>query len=45
MAAAADVEDVMPQGIMKDVTSTNVALNKEATKLVMNAKNFLVQFS
>jgi hypothetical protein len=45
VVTVANVEDAMLQGIMKDVTSTNVALYKEATKLVMNARNFLVQFS
>jgi hypothetical protein len=44
MVAVANVEDVTLQGIMKGVTFTNVALNKEATKLVPNAKNFHVQF-
>jgi len=44
MDAVAYVENVTLQGIMKGVTFTNAALNKEATKLVLNAKNFLVQF-
>ena len=43
--AVVDVEDVTLHGIMKSVTFTNVVLNKEAIKLVPNAKNFRVQFS
>jgi hypothetical protein len=45
MVAVADVEDVTLHDIMQSVTFTNVVLNKEATKLVPNAKNFPVQFS
>lgn len=37
------VENAMLQAITKDVTSTNVVLNREVSKSVMNAKNFLVQ--
>ena len=44
MDAAADVENVTLQGIMKGVTFTSVALNREATKLVTNAKSSPVQY-
>ena len=44
MVAAANVENVTLQGIMKGVTFTSVALNREATKPVTNVKNFPVQF-
>lgn len=44
MVAAANMENVTLQGIIKGVTFTSVALNREVTKLVVNAKNFLVQF-
>ena len=44
MVAFVNVENVTLQGIMKGVTFTSVALNREETKLVTNAKNFPVQF-
>jgi len=44
MVAVANVEIVTLQGIMKGVIFTGVVLNREVTKFVMNAKNFLVQF-
>lgn len=43
MVAAANVENVTLRGIIKGVTFTSVALNKDVTKLVANAKNFPVQ--
>lgn len=43
MGAAANVEIVTLQGIMKAVTFTSVVLNREVTKLVTNVKNFPVQ--
>ena len=43
MVAVVNVENVTLQGIMKGVTFTSVALNREVTKLVTNARNFLVQ--
>lgn len=44
MVAAANMENVTLQGIIKGVTFTSVALNRNIIKLVTNAKNFLVQF-
>lgn len=44
MGAAANVEIVTLQGIMKAVWFTSVALDREVTKLVANARNFPVQF-
>lgn len=44
MVVVANVEIVTLQDIMKGVTSTSVASNREVTKLVTNARNFLVQF-
>ena len=43
MVAAANVENVTLQDIMKGVTFTSVVLNREVSKLVANAKNFRVQ--
>ena len=45
MVVVANVEIVTLQGITKGVTFTSVALNKEVSKLVANAKNFRVQCS
>jgi len=45
MVAVANVEDVTLQAISKDVTFTNAALNREAMKFVIGAKNFPVQYS
>ncbi|MCW3993399.1 MAG: hypothetical protein NWE85_02395 [Candidatus Bathyarchaeota archaeon] len=43
MVAVVNAEIATLQGIMKGVTFTSVALNKEVTKLVANARNFPVQ--
>lgn len=42
MVAAADVEFLMLQGIMKGAIFTRVALNRELAKLGLSAKSFAV---
>jgi len=44
MVAVANVENVKPQVITKDVTFTNAALNREIMKLVIGVKNSPVQY-
>jgi len=43
MVAVVNAEIATLQGIMKGVTFTSVALNRNIIKLVTNAKNFPVQ--
>lgn len=45
MAVVVNAGSVTLRGIMKHVTFTNAALNREATKLAPNARSFPVQCS